>query len=316
MSISYTMLLHAAIHWPQVADPQLWPMAVKYAVFLWNHMPNEHTGLSPSDVFTRTRWPIWKYHDLHVLGCPAYILDKQISDGHKIPKWTPRSSRNIFMGLSPRHASSVPLVLNLDTGSITPQFHVVLDNWFATIATDIKDLPDFSSESWASLFGESVFQFVSDDDPADDPADDDLTDPIYSLSVKSVLPHVDQATPTAVPLTVPRSLPRVDSNTPPELSVPGAQQSPNTTWSSPLPMTSTWTSPGLPTFDSPAPFSFPRYTYSSEGVYTNSKGVAYESEGECYKVTFQSCFSHERHSYQFCGPSQATSRRFRRFYPS
>jgi hypothetical protein len=250
MSISRTMLLHAAIHWPQVADPQLWPMAVKYAVFLWNHMPNEHTGLSPSDIFTRTRWPIRKYHDLHVFGCPAYILDKRISDGHKIPKWTPRSRRSIFMGLSPRHASSVPLVLNFDTGSITPQFHVVLDNWFATIATDINDLPDFSSESWASLFGESVFQFVSDDDPAED----DLTDPTYCPSVESVLPHVDQATPTAVPLTVPRSLPRVDSNTPPKLSVPGAQQSPNTTWSSPLPMTSTRTSPGLPPIDSPAPF--------------------------------------------------------------
>jgi hypothetical protein len=193
MSISHTMLLHASIHWPQVADPQLWPtMAVKYAVFLWNHMPNEHTGLSPLDVFTGTRWPIRKYHDLHVVGCPAYVLDKRLSDGNKIPKWTPCSRRRIFMGLSPRHASYVPLILNFDTGAITPQFHVVLDNWFATIGTEMHDLPDFSSESWASLFRQSVFQFVADDESADD----DLIDPTYN----PVPLHVDLTAPSAVTL--------------------------------------------------------------------------------------------------------------------
>lgn len=30
MSISRTMLLHAAIHWPEMADATLWPMAVDY----------------------------------------------------------------------------------------------------------------------------------------------------------------------------------------------------------------------------------------------------------------------------------------------
>lgn len=242
MSVSRTMLLHAAIHWPQVADPQLWPMAVKYAVFLWNHMPNEHTGLSPSDVFTRTRWPIRKYHDLHVFGCPAYVLDKRLSDGNKIPKWTPRSRRSIFMGLSPRHASSVPLVLNFDTGAITPQFHVVLDNWFATIATEVHDLPDFTSESWASLFGESVFQFVSDDESADD----DLIDSTYN----PVPTHVDLAAPSAVPLSVPRSTPRGFQPTPPDTSVP--INPPTPAWTSP--MASPRASPGQPTSVSPATF--------------------------------------------------------------
>ena len=251
MSISRTMLLHAAIHWPQVADPQLWPMAVKYAVFLWNHMPNEHTGLSPSDIFTRTRWPIRHYHNLHVFGCPAYVLDKQISDGHKIPKWIPRSRRSIFMGLSPRHASTVPLVLNFDTGAITPQFHVVLDNWFATIATEVQDLPDFTSESWASLFGESVFQFIPDDEPAED----DLTDPTYVTSSDTALGHIDHVTPAAVPLSVPRSTPRA---TPQEFSAPASAATPGTppptTWSSPLPMASPLSPSGPHVVDSPRPF--------------------------------------------------------------
>lgn len=54
MSISRTMMLHAAIHWPDMADASLWPMAVAHAVYLFNHVPHIETGLSPVDVFTRT----------------------------------------------------------------------------------------------------------------------------------------------------------------------------------------------------------------------------------------------------------------------
>ena len=54
------------------------------------------------------------------------------------------------MGLSPDHASTVPLVLNLDTGAITPQFHVVFDDWFTTVTTSVDDLPDFNSSAWSA----------------------------------------------------------------------------------------------------------------------------------------------------------------------
>jgi hypothetical protein len=58
MLIARTMMLHAAIHWPEdVADPSLWSMAVLHAVYLYNHMPNQTTGMSPSDIFTKSRWP-------------------------------------------------------------------------------------------------------------------------------------------------------------------------------------------------------------------------------------------------------------------
>ena len=32
MSIARTMMLQAAIHWPEMADPSLWPMAVSHAI--------------------------------------------------------------------------------------------------------------------------------------------------------------------------------------------------------------------------------------------------------------------------------------------
>jgi hypothetical protein len=46
------------------------------------------------------------------------------------------------MGLSSLHASTVPIVLNPSTGYITPQFHVVFDDWFSTIASTVESLPD------------------------------------------------------------------------------------------------------------------------------------------------------------------------------
>jgi hypothetical protein len=44
------------------------------------------------------------------------------------------------MGNLPKHSSTVPLVLNPETGAITAQFHVVFDNWFATVAASESDL--------------------------------------------------------------------------------------------------------------------------------------------------------------------------------
>jgi hypothetical protein len=49
MNISRTMLLHAAIHWPELSDTALWPMSVAQAVFLYNHVPRIDTGVAPVD---------------------------------------------------------------------------------------------------------------------------------------------------------------------------------------------------------------------------------------------------------------------------
>jgi hypothetical protein len=48
MTVAQTMMLHATIHWPDVADTALWPMSVAHAVFLHNHVPDPTTGLAPS----------------------------------------------------------------------------------------------------------------------------------------------------------------------------------------------------------------------------------------------------------------------------
>ena len=163
MSIARTMMLHAAVHWPEMADATLWPMAVTHAIFLHNHVPDLVSGLCPVDVFTKSRWEQRKYHDLHVWGCPVYVLEKALTDGKKIPRWKPRSVRCINMGLSKKHASTVPLVLNPESGYITAQYHIVFDDWFATVATLESALPDFNSNRWVRLFGDSRYQFPFDE---------------------------------------------------------------------------------------------------------------------------------------------------------
>jgi transposase InsO family protein len=78
MSMARTMMLHAAIHWPDMVDDvSMWHMAVQYAVHIYNHIPNPSSGLSPANVFTRLRIPLSKLHNLNVWGFPAMPWKRQ-----------------------------------------------------------------------------------------------------------------------------------------------------------------------------------------------------------------------------------------------
>jgi hypothetical protein len=213
MAIARTMMLHSAIHWPDVSDACLWPMAVQHAVFLHNHMPNEDTGISPHDLFTRSRWEQRKFHDLHVWGCPVYVLEKAMHDGKKLPRWKPRSHRTMNMGLSANHASTVPLVLNLNTGYINSQFNIVFDDWFATVAASAEALPDLNSPEWADMFGNSTFSFNFDDD---EDASQDVVEPNPDLPEALERSHhaVSQAMEKHRPVTPLPVLPPAESTVP------------------------------------------------------------------------------------------------------
>ena len=72
------------------------------------------------------------------------------------------------MGLSDKHASTVPLVLNLDSGYIHRQFNIVFDYWFAAVAASLESLLDLNSLDWSKMFRESTFQFSFDGDDDSD----------------------------------------------------------------------------------------------------------------------------------------------------
>ena len=128
-----------------MADATLWPrLAVDYAVHIFNRVPDPETGLSPLDKFTNTREPVRRLHDLHVFGAPSYLLNKSIADGKKLPRWKPKSERTMFVGISNKHLSSTPKVLNPRTRVITTPYHVVFDDWFAAVGSNKYSLSHFA----------------------------------------------------------------------------------------------------------------------------------------------------------------------------
>jgi transposase InsO family protein len=164
LSISRAMLHHCALHWPDVSDVELWPLAVLHAVHVLNRLPREDSGMSPLELYSRKTLPRAKLQDLHVWGCPAYVLDSSLADAKKLPRWKPRSDRSIYVGHSPLHSSAIPLVLNLNTGHISPQYHVVFDDWFQTVNATAQDQPNFEHDDWYKTFGLTEWQYVPDDD--------------------------------------------------------------------------------------------------------------------------------------------------------
>jgi len=126
VSWARTLLLHAAINWLEMADLKLWPFAPQHAVYLWNILPDQHTKLSPLELISGSRVPNYTHlQQLHVWGCPTFVLDPRLQDGKKLPKWSPRSCLGCFLGYSTCHSSTVSLILNSKNGSVTPQYHHV-----------------------------------------------------------------------------------------------------------------------------------------------------------------------------------------------
>ena len=119
------MLIHAMIHWPEETSLDLWPFAIQYAVFLWNRMPKEDSGLSPIEIFYNSKSDHQELRSAKVFGCPSYVLDPRLQDGNKLPRWNPRSKMGQFLGRSREHSSSVGLIRNLKTGGVSAQFHYI-----------------------------------------------------------------------------------------------------------------------------------------------------------------------------------------------
>ena len=69
----------------------------------------------------------------HTFGCPVYVLDARLQGAGFIPKWDKRVRVGAYVKRSPIHAVNVSLVLNLSTGHISPQFHVVFNEKNSTI---------------------------------------------------------------------------------------------------------------------------------------------------------------------------------------
>ena len=145
-----TMLLHAERLWPEAISTVLWPFALKLAAHIHNHCHVSGTGSSPASLFMNTSGVYESsLEDFHTFGSPCYVLDSRLHSGiGGVPKWEPRASLRIYVGLSPLHSTNVAMVLNPYTGLVSPQYHVVFDDHFLTLeGLRLNSVP----ESWTRL---------------------------------------------------------------------------------------------------------------------------------------------------------------------
>jgi hypothetical protein len=98
-----------------------------------NYFPDSKDGTCPSERFSGVEFaPNLKSN--HTFGCPVYDLNSKLASGKNIPKWDSWARVGLYIGPSPRHAINVYLVLSLDTGLLSPQFHVQHDDFFETVS--------------------------------------------------------------------------------------------------------------------------------------------------------------------------------------
>ena len=99
VSRARTLMIHAALHWPEEEDETLWPLSLNHAAYLYNHTPNEASGISPMEVFSRSVSEHKDLRNTHTWGSPVYVLEPRLTNaGGKIPKWQPRSRRGQYVG--------------------------------------------------------------------------------------------------------------------------------------------------------------------------------------------------------------------------
>eukprot|EP00957_Ditylum_brightwellii_P156617 11920158-Ditylum_brightwellii.AAC.1 len=131
---SMKSLLHVMRKWSKIISSVLWPFCYKNAEEKHNHLELNHEGLSPIERVLGQKDEIVA-DDFHRCGCPVFVLDSQLQNSRGVgsPKWDPRSRAGIYLGCSPVHAENIALVLNLQIGHVSPQYHLVFDDEFTTV---------------------------------------------------------------------------------------------------------------------------------------------------------------------------------------
>ena len=133
-----TMMVHANRRWPRCFSTMLWPYALRMANHVYNNTPfqRHENHLTPIQAASGATVEVNKKH-FKTFGCPVYVLNRALQLGHPHGKWKERSKMGLYLGPSPAHNKNVALVMDIDTGLVSPQFHVMFDNDFQTI--DDKD---------------------------------------------------------------------------------------------------------------------------------------------------------------------------------
>jgi hypothetical protein len=124
------------------------------------------SGKAPIKPFSKVALATNPKH-FHCFGCPVYVLSDKMQRGGKGSKWEERARVGIHLGNSPVHARNVSLVLNVETGLVSPQFHVKYDDFLETT----RNTTHFNIR-WQSRIG---FSPSTDSEPSEPPTPDTVS---------------------------------------------------------------------------------------------------------------------------------------------
>ena len=128
-----TSLIHGQRLYNAAVTTMLWPFAFSHSARIRNLYYVGSDGLCPLERLTKVK-STHEIRNEHTLFCPTFMLNRPLQTNSKfLPKWDPRSTVGIYLGMSPFHASNVALFLDLKTGHVTPQYHLVFDDSFTTV---------------------------------------------------------------------------------------------------------------------------------------------------------------------------------------
>jgi hypothetical protein len=130
MFMACSFMVHASLHWiDQGSDDILsWPFAFKHVVWIYNRVPNCQSGLTLLELLTKSKADHRDILRAYVWGCPAIVLEIQLQNNKKLPKWNRCAWVGQFLGYLGEHSSLVVNVHHLSTGYVSPQFHVIFDD--------------------------------------------------------------------------------------------------------------------------------------------------------------------------------------------
>ena len=95
------------------------------------------------------------------MGCSVYVLDPRLQDEKKLLKWRPRTRKEQYLGMFPNNEISVGLTRNLNTGFISPQFHVIYNSKFQTVTGEYENNDAVVNYIWDALVHEETDNILS-----------------------------------------------------------------------------------------------------------------------------------------------------------
>ena len=135
--LTRTQMIHIKHKWKTIEVAPQWPYAMRIANECLNNSPNmQHpTKRSAAQLFGNTEIDENPIHR-QPFGAPTYVLQSPLQNNQPFHKWKHRSKLALYLGPPPFHARNVSLVMDLQTGLLSPQFHAICDPTFSTVKND------------------------------------------------------------------------------------------------------------------------------------------------------------------------------------